>query len=140
VLRGGLLVFAVAAALAYLHDPPWVGSVTSGLGPWEREPAGSRFRWTSAHATFYVPSDISVMTLPIKGLFGETDGRPGTVDVSEDDRWLATFTLPDSSWIRPRLPLARGSSSRRYRRIDVRVSRTIGSRRLGVKLGEAILE
>ena len=73
MLSGGVvLICLVAAALAYLHDPPWVGVVTSGLGVWESEPSGARFRWTSSHATFYVPSDASAMTLPLKGLFGET--------------------------------------------------------------------
>ena len=139
-LKAVVLVLLVGAGLAYLRDPPWVGSVTSGLRGWEVEPSGSRFRWTSSHATFYVPSDASTMTLPLKGVFSETDGRPGTVDVSVDDRWQAAFTLADSQWIRPRLPLARRPTNRRYRRIDLRVSRTLGPRNVGVKLGELVLE
>ena len=139
-LRLIVLICLLAAALAYLRDPPWVGAVTSGLGEWEREPSGIRFRWTSAHATFYVPSGAAAMTLPLKGVFGETDGHPGTVEVSVDDRWLGSFTLADSNWIRPRLPLVRGSTGRRYRRVDLRVSRTVGPRKLGVKLGEVVAE
>jgi len=135
-----ILISLLGAALAYLRDPPWIGAVTSGLREWEREPSGLRFRWTASHATFYMPSDAAAMTLPLKGIFGETDGRPGTVEVSVDDRWLATFTLADSNWIRPRLPLARGTTPRRYRRIDVRVSRTFGPRNLGVKLGEVVTD
>jgi hypothetical protein len=139
-LRIGVLAIVIGTMLAYLHDPPWIGSVTAGLHEWESEPSGDRFRWTSAHATFYVPSDISTMTLPIKGVFGEMDGRPGTVEIAVDDRWLATFTLPNSEWIQPRLALGLRSTTRRYRRIDLRVSRTVGPRKVGVKLGKMVLQ
>ena len=138
----GVVAFLVliAAAMTYLHDPPWIGSVTSGLRDWEQEPSGTRFRWASSHATFYVPSDRSTMTLSLEGVFGETDGRTGTIDITVDDRWLATFTLPDSEWIQRRLTIAGESTGRRYRRIDMRVRPTFGHRNLSVKLGEVALE
>ncbi|MCU1385893.1 MAG: hypothetical protein JWL71_4590, partial [Acidobacteria bacterium] len=34
-------VLALAAVLAYLYDPPWIGGVTSGLRPWEEDPPGT---------------------------------------------------------------------------------------------------
>src|SRR5262249_42090345 len=41
---------ALAAGLAYLRDPPWAERVTSGLGQWEEDPPGTRFRWTVGRA------------------------------------------------------------------------------------------
>jgi hypothetical protein len=133
-------VFLVAAA-AYLHDPPWVGNMGSGLRPWETDPSGGRFRWTSGHASFFVPSDATTMALPIRAAFPGVDGRPVRVDLRVDDRWLTTVELTDPlEWVAPRLSLPRHQTHRRERRIDLRVSRTIGERNLGVQLGEIVLE
>jgi hypothetical protein len=126
----------VAGAAIYLRDPPWIGGVTSGLRGWDGPP-GERFRWTSGHASFFVPSDTTAMTLPLKAVFPSVNGDPVSVDVSVDDRWLATVKLPDPSvWVRQTLPLPRRPTPRRFRRIDLRVSRTVGQFNRGVQLGE----
>ena len=126
---------AVAAAI-YLRDPAWLGSVTSGLGGWQGPP-GARFRWTTGHASFFVPSDATGLTLPLKAGSAATSDRPVTVAVSVDDRWLATIELQDpSGWLQSTLPLPRKSTSRRVRRIDLRVNRTLGPFSQGVQLGE----
>jgi len=131
----------VAATLLYLHDPPWIAKVTSGLRPWEQDPPGTFFRWTTGRATFFVPSSASELTLPLKSVFPGHDGGPVTVDVRVDDRWLATITLTDpSAWERPRMPLGRQSGHRRYRRIDLRVSRVMGPLILGVMTGEVLVD
>jgi hypothetical protein len=130
----GLLL--VVAGLIYLRDPAWLGSVTSGLGGWQGPP-GARFRWTSGHASFFVPSDTTALTLPLKAGSAATSDRPVTVAVSVDDRWLATIELPDpAAWLHSTLPLPRKSTSRRVRRIDLRVDRTLGPFSQGVQLGE----
>jgi hypothetical protein len=131
----------LVAAAAYLHDPPWVSHITSGLRQWETDPSGRRFRWTSGHASFFVPSDATMMTLPIRAAFPSVDGRPVGVDVRVDDRWLTTVDLTDPfEWVAPRLSLPRHQTHRRQRRVDLRVSRTIGELNLGVQLGEIALE
>jgi hypothetical protein len=127
-------------AVIYLHDPPWLASVTSGLRGWEG-PAETRFRWTTGHASFFVPSDATALTLPLKAPSGPPGDRPVTVDVSVDDRWLAAIELPDpSAWVRSTLPLPRKPTSRRFRRIDLRVNRTVGQFSQGVQLGAIELQ
>jgi hypothetical protein len=54
-----------------------------------------------------------------------------------DDRSIATIELRNQSeWARPILRLPRQTGSRRYRRVDVRVSRVVGFYNLGVEIGE----
>jgi hypothetical protein len=128
---------ALLCAVAYLRDPPWIGRVTSGLRDWEEYPRGTRFRWTTGHASFFVSSEASAMTLPVRTGFPGPDGRPVTVELTVDDRWLARLELSDpAAWIEPTLPLPRRRTRRRYRRIDLRVDRTAGWLNLGVQLGE----
>jgi hypothetical protein len=134
-------LFAGAAllvcGLAYLHDPPWLGEVTSGMLRWEEDPPGTRFRWTMGRASFFVPSDAMTMTLPLRAVFAGPNGRPVIVRVSVDDRWLADIELPrPDEWVRPSLPLPRTATSRSFRRVDLHISRTaVGPFILGVMTG-----
>lgn len=128
-------------AAAYLHDPPWVGGITSGLRDWEEHPPGTRFRWTVGRASFFVPSDAEAVTLPLRAFLPGPSGLPVTVEVSVDDRWLADVVLHDPNvWHRTTLPMRARSTHRRFRRVDLRVSRTVGPRILGVQTGEIALE
>ena len=82
------------------------------------------------------------MTLPLRAVFPGPHGGPVTVSVSVDDRWLADIMLrePDE-WVRTSLPLPRKPTSRRFRRVDLHVSRTfVGAFILGVQTGEIELE
>ena len=45
----------VAAALAYLRDPPWLIDQASGLRGWEQPIGEPRYRWSGGHASFFVP-------------------------------------------------------------------------------------
>ena len=136
-----LAAFAVAGAAAYLYDPPWAGSVTSGLRGWEEDPPGTRFRWTTGRASFFIPSDSTTLTLPLRAVFPGPNGGPTLVDIRADDRWLATIALPNpDEWVRPTLPLGRRPTRRRFRRIDLRVNRVVGPFILGVMTGELTLE
>ena len=123
---------------SYLRDPPWVGQITSGMRGWETERGrGTRFRWTTGRASFFVPKEATVMTLPLRSVFpGPLDG-PVTVSVSVDDRWLADVELRHpAEWVRTSLPLPRHAASRRFRRVDLHVSRTVmGPFILGVQTG-----
>ena len=145
--RRRLLLIVCAVLLftgvaAYLHDPPWAGGITAGMRDWEEDPPGTRFRWTSGHANLFVPSDATAMTLPLRaGWFPGRVNGPVTVEVSVDDRWLATIDLRDpNAWERRTLPLPRRPSHRRFRRVDLRVSRVVGFYNLGVQVGPIALE
>jgi hypothetical protein len=137
LLLGAILL---ASAAWYLYDPPWVANVTSGMRQWEEDPPGQRFRWTSGHASFYIPSDASELVLPMRPLLPLTDGKPVRVSISADGRWLADVDLSEAdTWATPRVPLPRRTSRRHFRRIELRVSRVVGFYNLGVQLREAQL-
>ena len=131
----GLL--AVMAVLAYLHDPPWIGGATSGLRPWEQDPPGTLFRWTMGRATFFVPSNITTMTVPLRAMFAGPNGTPVQVEIRDDGRLLSTIELREpNAWVRQPLPLKQYAGRRRFRRIDLRVSRVVAPFNLGVMTGE----
>jgi len=131
-----VLALLIVGAAVVLHDPPWTARVTSGMRGWEEDPPGTRFRWTNGRGSFFVPSDVKTMTLPLRAVFPGPGGTPVHVDVRVDDRFLATIDLPDpAAWVRTELPLGR-PTSRRYRRLDLRVSRVVPPFMLGVMVGE----
>lgn len=131
----------LAGAAASLRDPSWAGQITSGLRDWEEDPPGTRFRWTTGRASFFVPSDATAMTVPLRAVFPGPNGGPTIVSVSVDDRWLADLALPDpDAWVRTELPLPLKETSRRFRRVDLHVNRTaVGVFILGVMTGEIAL-
>lgn len=136
----GATLLVLAGAGRWLHDPPWVANLTGGMSDWREDPPGTRFRWTLGHASFFVPSEATALTLPMRAAFRGPNGTPVTVQVSVDDRWLAEVSLPDpAAWVRTELPLPRRPSSRHFRRIDVRVSRTVAQTMRGVQIGELVL-
>ncbi len=137
-VKTAAIVLLVAAAVVYLRDPPWTGQITSGMRDWEEDPPGTRFRWTTGRASFFIPSTAATMTLPLRAVFPGKDGKPVVVSISVDDRWLADIELPNpDAWVRTALPLPRRSTSRRFRRVDLRVNRTaVGAFILGVMTGE----
>jgi hypothetical protein len=139
-IKAVVSVLAAAVVLAYLYDPPWMGGVTSGLRPWEEDPPGTLFRWTAGRGTFFVPSSATSMTVPLRAVFPGPDGTPVTVDVRDDGRLLATIALNDpEAWIRTTVPLKRYAGRRRFRRIDLRVSRVVPPFALGVMTGEVVV-
>jgi hypothetical protein len=143
-----LLVTVVAGALfalggAYLRDPPWAGQITSGLRDWELDRSdGTHYRWTTGRASFFVPSDATALTLPLRPVFPGPDGAAVTVSIAVDDRWLTDVELRQPrAWMRTSLPLPRRATRRRFRRVDLHVSRTlVGPFIIGVQTGEIELE
>lgn len=117
---GGAL--ALVAALAYLRDPPWILSVTSGMREWETAADGTRYRWVGGHASFFVPSDAAAVEIPVRTTFDTAHAWPVVVTVALDDRPVDRIVLTDGAWRYShfRLPPPGG---RRARRIDVRVDR-----------------
>jgi hypothetical protein len=136
-LKAAAVLVAMAAILGYLRDPPWIGSVTSGMRPWEQDPPGTFFRWTMGRATFFVPSNATLLTVPLRAVFPGANGAPVRVEVRDDGRLVATVDLTEpAAWVRPAVPLTRYAGGRRFRRIDLRISRVVPPFNLGVMTGE----
>jgi hypothetical protein len=128
---------AAAIALAYLYDPPWIGGATSGLRPWEEGPPGRHFRWTAGRASFYVPSNVTTMIVPLRSVFPGPNHVPVKVEIRDNGRSAATIVLSDpEEWVRAEVPLRPVEDRRRFRRIDLRVSRVVNPYGLGVMTGE----
>ena len=81
------------------------------------------------------------MTLPFRCIEPRSD-RPVTIDISVDDRWVATIEIPDRpkpaslEWVTASLPLPRRRTGRRFRRVDLRVHRWLKELHAGVQMGE----
>jgi len=134
--RAGVIVAALAAiaALAYLRDPPWLISQTTGLHRWEQPPGMPRYRWSGAHASFFVPAGSGTFDLPVSTTFDAHDDKAMMVTVSVDGDTAARIVLTDDGWKRVRIALP-PPGSRRVRRIDVRTNVTRDGNR-GVRIGE----
>lgn len=132
-----LAAFALAGALAYLRDPPWLLGMTSGLRAWETAQDGQRIRWAGAHASFFVPSNAESVRIPLRTTFDRAGEWPIAVAISVDDRPAGRLILSDSAWRESvvRLP---PPGSRRVRRIDIRADRARDDNH-AVQLGEITL-
>jgi hypothetical protein len=139
----GVVVCAVlAAALAYLRDPPWLLSQTSGLRGWETAATGERFRWMGGHASFFVPAAARDVDIPIRTTFDRPQDWPIVVTVTIDDRPVDRLVLSDAAWRHSVVRMSAGMKAgatwgraRRVRRIDIRVDRTREDNR-GAAIGE----
>lgn len=122
------------AGLAYLRDPPWILSMTSGLREWESDAAGVRFRWMGGHASFFVPAGAHSVQIPLRTTFDSPSDWPIAAAITIDDRPADRVVLSDPGWrwSTLRLPPA---GSRRARRIDIRVDRTRDDNH-GAQIGE----
>jgi hypothetical protein len=125
---------AAAAALAYLHDPPWLAAQSSGLRRWEHPAGEPRFRWSNGHASFFAAADAGSFDMPVSTTFAPGDDRPMLVTVTVDDTVVARAVLVDEAWTRVHVVLP-APGRRRVRRIDVRTSITREDFR-GVRIGE----
>jgi hypothetical protein len=115
------LVLAAVSLLAYLHDPPWLLTYSSGFRGWERDREGARFRWMGGHASFFVPSSARGLELPLRTSFAPGDW-PIAASIAIDDREGERIVLADGEWhiVSLRLPPPGG---RKLRRIDIRLDR-----------------
>ena len=134
----GLLVVTglVLGTLGYLRDPAWLIDLQTGFRPWERAADGTRYRWTGGHASFFIPSTVTSVDVPVRTTFAPGEW-PVRITVSIDDRRVAADELRDERWHRLTFKLA-GRTSRHVRRIDIHVDRTRAGNR-GVAVGEVQL-
>jgi hypothetical protein len=129
-------IVLLAALLAWLRDPPWVGGVTSGLGPVIADVDGRPVRWTRGHAVFYIPSSTTTLEIPLRAHRRRRGFLPVTVRVSIDDTFVDEIVIADEQWHMSKVAVGRRrATSRRYRRVDLRLSRTWGPQLRGVLLG-----
>lgn len=128
------LSLALAGALAYLRDPPWLSGQTTGLRGWEQRPGEPRYRWSGGHASFFVRADAGVVDIPVSTTFDAGDERPMLVTVRVDDQPAARVVLTGAGWTRVRVTLP-PPGSRRVRRIDVRTNITREANH-GVRIAE----
>jgi hypothetical protein len=132
-----IVAIVVIVALAYLRDPPWLLSTTSGMRPWETDGSGTRMRWTGGHASFFVPADARSIEIPIRTTFEQIDDWPIAVSMSIDDRPANRVVLTDAAWHRIVLTMPpRGS--RGVRRIDLHMDRTRDDNRAAA-IGEIVI-
>jgi hypothetical protein len=127
-----LSIVLVLVALLYLRDPPWLAGVTSGLRHWETDDYGVRYRWTTGHAWFFVPSSSEIVTFRMRAPKEDPRDWPITATITIDDRPADAIKVSEEDWsvVRLRLP-ARGG--RRLRRIDIKLDRVRSGNR-GVQL------
>lgn len=132
-----LAVLALVAGLAYLRNPPWIEEVTSGMKPWERDESGVLYRWTEGHASFYIPSNVQTMTVPVRSAVAGPDGAPVKVELRQDGALLGSIELTvPSAWTKPTFTLRASKTRRPFQRIDLRVSRTFPPWSFGVMTGQ----
>ena len=122
----------VVAALAYLRDPPWLLHVTSGLSRWETDRDGTRYRWTTGHASFFVPSSAEVVMFRLRAPKDDPRDWPITATITIDDRPADVIKVNEEAWtpVRLRLP---SRTERNTRRIDIKLDR-VRSQNRGVQL------
>ena len=133
--RGWLAVAGAGVltlCLAYLRDPPWLATVSSGLSAWETDDQGTRYRWTRGHASFFVPADAGTVILSLRSVKDAPSDWPITATISIDDRPARAVTLGDDGWLEVRVRLPR-PENRAHRRVDIVLDR-VRSRQRGVQL------
>ncbi len=122
--------------------------VTYGFHLWETEGLDTRYRWTGARATFFVPSTVRAVALPLRAPFDPTrlgeDAFEVRVFVNRQRVGLAR--LADDRWQQLRVPAPADAEHDRVWRVDLEVSPTwrparllpgsTDPRVLGVKVGE----
>jgi hypothetical protein len=131
-----VMCLALAAALAYLRDPPWLGNVSSGLRNWQKGADGNDFRWAGAHASMFVPANARDLRIPLRTTFDRTGEWPITVSITIDDQPVDRLVLADAGWRESRVRLP-APGSRRVRRVDIRSDRTRDDNR-AVQVGHII--
>jgi hypothetical protein len=130
-------------------SPPESQAV-DGFYRWETLEDGTRFRWTGAYASVFVPADVTRVSIPVRLQTNGRTIRPMGVEVMtagvDQGRTMVGDTMVGDTWaiINVRLPDA--GSPARFKRIDLKVDRTwqpalyiAGSadlRAVGVQVGE----
>lgn len=134
--RWAALALVVCAVLWWLRDPPFAPKAETGLGRWATAADGARYRWTTGRASFFVPTGWPGIVVPLRAVNHGSGALPVIVELRVDGQLVDRVALDDERWRTRVLGVERLKSSRRYRRIDLRVNRVWPDRNLGVQLGE----
>lgn len=129
-------VVALAALLWWLRDPPFAPGTETGLRGWATGADGTRYRWTTGRASIFVDSSWRAVEIPLRAEAFSTDWLPVVVEVRIDGKPVDRVTLSDEQWLSRRIVLDGLRTSRRFRRVDLRVNRTWSDGNYGVQLGE----
>jgi hypothetical protein len=136
IIRIVVFTAVLVVALAYLREPAWLDSVESGFRSWETGADGRRYRWTTGHASFFVPASAASIEIPMRTTFGP--GDPAVlVSISIDDRPADRFIVRDDQWLMRKIRMPQ-PGSRRLRRIDIKIDRLRPGNR-GIQMGDVVV-
>jgi O-antigen ligase len=141
---GILLVLSIPVRVQTAARNTSFSRVSYGFHDWEVDNRGQRFRWTTDRATFYVPTGVRTVEIPLRA-WNPAGWRSTSVDVDVNGRRMNQLDLDHSSWTAVVLRLPPRAPDR-YWRIDMRVDptgrpnrinpRLTDDRLLGVRVGE----
>jgi hypothetical protein len=135
-VRLAATAIVVVAALWWLRDPTFAPTLETGLRPWMTAADGTRSRWTTGRASFFVPREWRRIAVPLKARAFTSSALPVVVALSVDGQPVDRVTLRDEQWVVRAVDVSTLRSSRRFRRVDLRVNRVWSDQQLGVQLGE----
>jgi hypothetical protein len=142
LLVGGLVVLSIPYRVQQELTTVDPARVSFGLSDWERDPDGTRYRWSGPEATVFVTGRARRVEIPVSGTL--PSGLPQHVQVRLDGRLVNDIAVgPDWQPLAVVLPAEDRAKSRR---IDLNISPTwvrpdaiTGSQDssvVGVKVGE----
>jgi hypothetical protein len=141
---GVLLVISIPVRVQTASRNTSFARVDFGFHEWEVDPRGRRFRWTAGSATFYVPTGVRTIDIPVRA-WNATREQPTSVTIDVNGRTARAVTLDHSGWTSVRLELPPRAPDRVWR-IDLHVApvsrparvdpRLTDDRLLGVRVGE----
>jgi O-antigen ligase len=144
---GILLVISIPIRVQTAARNTIFSHVAYGFHDWELDPRGRRFRWTTAHATFYVPTGVRTIEIPIRA-WNPSPGQSTSLEVDVNGRTVNRLDIDHTSWTTVVLSFPPRAPDRSWR-IDLRVDPTdrpnrinpgtSDDRLLGIRVGEVQL-
>ena len=142
------ILLSVPALTALSPVNPSASQAVDGFYRWEALQDGTRFRWTGAYASLFVPADVSRVSIPVRLPTNGRTIKPMGVEVMTASVDQGR-TMVDDTWAIIDIRLPDGDPRTRFKRIDLKVDRTwqpavyiAGSadlRAVGVQVGELSL-
>jgi O-antigen ligase len=138
-----LIASPIATAKAAVSPP--ASQAVDGFFSWETLEDGTRFRWTGAYGSLFVPADVTRVEIPVRMPTDDRSIRAMGIEAMTGGVGRGR-TLVDARWAIISLPLAPVAPPIQFKRIDLRVDRVwqpalyiAGSadmRKVGVQVGE----
>jgi hypothetical protein len=142
------ILLSVPALTALSPVNPSASQAVDGFYRWEALQDGTRFRWTGAYASLFVPADVSRVSIPVRLPTNGRTIKPMGVEVMTASVDQGR-TMVGDTWAIIDIRLPGGDLRTRFKRIDLKVDRTwqpaiyiAGSadlRAVGVQVGELSL-